>query len=126
MKETLSDYLMIGQKIQKARKNKALTQIELAEKTGIGYRTIQKYESNDVNPKIRNLKKIANILEVDFNSFFEIPNDYYDLKELAFEYLQLKLKLQKLKLKPISKELKKIIKKLDLMIELFEEEEWTS
>lgn len=120
MKETISDYLMIGQRIQKARKNKGLTQVELAEKTGIGYRTIQKYETNDVNPKIKNLKKIANVLNIDFNSFFEIPHDYYDLRELACKYLKLKIKT--INLKPLSKELKKTVKKVDLMINLLEEE----
>ena len=54
---------MINKKIKKYRKDKKLSQEELARKAGVTYSTIIKIESgaND-NPTVKTLKKIADAL----------------------------------------------------------------
>lgn len=53
-----------GELIKTARKNKGLTQKQLAEKTGLAIVTIQQYERNLRQPRIENIKKIAEVLDV--------------------------------------------------------------
>ena len=54
----------IGQRIQKARKNAKLNQSQLAKALGKTLRTVQNYESGDVEPSISVLMQIAGILYV--------------------------------------------------------------
>lgn len=54
----------LGERIQKARKSKGLTQKQLAEKLEIAEITVRKYESNKREPKIEIMKKIAEALGV--------------------------------------------------------------
>lgn len=52
-----------GELIKTARKNKGLTQKQLAEKTGLAAVTIQQYERNLRQPRLENIKKIAEALD---------------------------------------------------------------
>lgn len=56
--------MTVGEKIRAARKEKGLSQKDLAEKTGLSIATIQGYEQGKYKPKIENVQKIANALEV--------------------------------------------------------------
>lgn len=55
---------LIGNKIKQFRKDKGLTQKELATKLGVAEITIRKYESGDREPKLDQLQKIASALDV--------------------------------------------------------------
>ncbi len=55
----------VGIKIKEFRKEKGITQTELANKLNKSLRTIQKYEAGEVFPSIANIKTIAEVLEVD-------------------------------------------------------------
>ena len=57
----------IGLNIKKYRKEKGLTQTELADKLGKTLRTVQKYESGEILPSINNVYEIAKALEVFSN-----------------------------------------------------------
>ncbi|MFR6566899.1 MAG: helix-turn-helix domain-containing protein [Blautia wexlerae] len=59
-----------GKLIKEARKNKGLTQKQLAEKTGLAVVTIQQYERNLREPRLKNIIKIANALNVSPESLF--------------------------------------------------------
>ena len=48
-----------GQRIREVRKSFGLSQVQLAEKAGIGVATLQRYELNERQPKIETLQKIA-------------------------------------------------------------------
>lgn len=61
--------MTIGQNIKKIRKEKGITQRQLGEMTGIATITIQQYEANKYKPKIEQLKKIANALDVTLDVF---------------------------------------------------------
>lgn len=63
----------LASKIKKARKEKILTQEELAIKAGVTYTTLSKIESGQVtNPTINTLKKIADALKVSVDDIISI------------------------------------------------------
>jgi len=58
--------MTIGQTIREARLRKGMTQEELAEKTDISIRTIQRIENGEVDPRSFTLQSIAKVLEIDY------------------------------------------------------------
>ncbi len=60
---------MIGQKIKELRLLKGLTQEDLAERTHLSVRTIQRIESGDVDPRTYTLSLLAEALEVELETF---------------------------------------------------------
>ena len=54
-----------GEKIKEARLAKGMTQEELAIKTNINVRTIQRIENNEVTPRMFTVKTIAAALDID-------------------------------------------------------------
>lgn len=56
-----------GQKIKDLRIKKGMTQEELAEKTELSVRTIQRIENGEVDPRSYTLQAIASVLDVDYN-----------------------------------------------------------
>lgn len=64
-----------GEKIKELRKEKRMTQQELARLTGINRITIGNYERGNRVPNIERIKPIAKILNVDANYFIDMNND---------------------------------------------------
>lgn len=64
-----------GKLIRDLRIKKGMTQEELAEKTEVSARTIQRIENGDVDPRAYTLQMIAKALEVDYDLFLEIEPD---------------------------------------------------
>jgi len=58
----------LGDKIKSARTKKGINQKELAEKTGLTERTIQRIENHEVEPSVYSLNKISEILSFDFQT----------------------------------------------------------
>ena len=58
----------LGDKIKSVRTQKEITQKELAEKTGLTERTIQRIENHEVEPSVYSLNKISEILSFDFKT----------------------------------------------------------
>lgn len=67
--------MKIGLLIKKLRIKKGLTQEELAEKTELSSRTIQRIENGEVDPRAYTLQMIAKALEVDFSLFNKDDSD---------------------------------------------------
>ena len=65
MKEVIK--MTFGDQLSKARKNKDLTQEELAERLNLSRQTILRWEKNQVFPDISNLKAVAQVLDVSFD-----------------------------------------------------------
>ena len=63
------DYTVIGERLKKARKEKGMTQEELAEKLDISISQIYRVESGK-NISFKNFLKICEILESDPRDFF--------------------------------------------------------
>jgi len=57
----------IGTEIKKRRKYLKITQIDLAEITGIGRRSLQYIESGKMNPSIEQLEKILEALGLEIS-----------------------------------------------------------
>lgn len=60
---------MIGSEIKTHRTLLNYSQKELAEKTGLTLRTIQRIEKNQVKPSIYSLKKISEVLSMDVSKY---------------------------------------------------------
>ena len=56
--------MAIGQRLKEARAGMAVTQLELARRTGVGLRTIRQIEQNDFEPRLATARKLATALEV--------------------------------------------------------------
>lgn len=56
--------MTIGERIKAVRKEKGLTQKELAERTGLAVITIQQYEADKYEPRSDNIIRIAKALDV--------------------------------------------------------------
>ena len=56
--------MTIGENIKTVRKQKGLTQKQLAERTGLATITIQQYEADKYEPRPDNIIRIAKVLEV--------------------------------------------------------------
>jgi len=54
----------IGEKILEIRKQKGLTQEELADRAKINLRTVQRIEKNETEPRGNTLKMLCNVLEL--------------------------------------------------------------
>ena len=64
-----------GQLIKELRIKKGMTQEELAAKTEVSARTIQRIEHGEVDPRAYTLQMIARALDVDFSLFAEYETE---------------------------------------------------
>ncbi len=55
----------IGQRLKRQRTLRALTQAELAERTGVTTATVARIERDEIEPRMTTLRKLAQALEVD-------------------------------------------------------------
>ena len=62
----------LARTIKKYRKDRKLTMEQLSEKSGINLPTLKKYETDNRNPKLEQLSKIAEALEVSVFEFLDI------------------------------------------------------
>lgn len=76
----------IGENIKKYRKEKGLTQKELADKIGKGFSTVQKYELNISHPPIDVLNRIADTLDINVSKLFYIENTLNQSAEILSNF----------------------------------------
>lgn len=67
-----------GKRIKELRIKKGMTQEELAYKTEVSARTIQRIENGEVDPRAYTLQMIAKALEVDYGLLLENESDEHD------------------------------------------------
>ena len=67
-----------GEKIKVLRNKKGYTQLELAERSGITLRSVQRIENNEVKPSLHSLKVLGKALEVDFSEFRHLMDEKPD------------------------------------------------
>lgn len=117
--DKLSEYFKIGQRIQEFRNDRGLLQKELAEKAGIGLRTIQKYENNEVNPKTDSLEKIANALGYSLEGLLDLeglPERLKkDVRRSETEKLKSKVKATLTSLDQFKRDLSKLMDSSDAL-----------
>jgi transcriptional regulator with XRE-family HTH domain len=62
----------VGANLREIRKNKKLSQEDLAEKSGFHYVYIGGVERGERNINLRNLERIANALEIELSELFKL------------------------------------------------------
>ena len=77
----------IGQKIKQIRKSWGLSQIELAEKIGISFQQIQKYEKGSTRISVVRLQQIAEALGVNISIFFEEGEKAPQVSDYVLRYI---------------------------------------
>ena len=73
------DQIKIGRFISKKRKEKNITQSELAEKLGISDRAVSKWENGLCMPDAGNIPELCKILDITINDLFS--GEVVDMKE---------------------------------------------
>ena len=76
----------IGLKIKQIRKSWGLSQIELAEKIGLSFQQIQKYEKGSTRISVMRLQQISEALGVNITTFFEESKKVPQVSDLALRY----------------------------------------
>lgn len=81
MNET--DTIIIGQRIRQFRKEKGLSQTELAEKIGKSLRTIQKYEKGEIEVAISVISDIAAALDIPSSNILGYQSGVDNIQRLS-------------------------------------------
>ena len=84
-KEPLIDK-KIGQKIRQMRKGWGLSQSELAERIGISFQQVQKYEKGSTRISVMRLLQISEALGVRITAFFEEGEGIPKVSDFASKY----------------------------------------
>lgn len=79
---------VLGEQLKKARKDRDLTQEQLAERSGLSTRHMAKIEKGDVNPSFEVLSTLVKTLGVSFDAIFDPASEQVeaDLQEIAGLY----------------------------------------
>ena len=89
------DQIKIGKFIKKKRKEKGLTQSELAEKLDVTDRAISKWENGNCIPDISNIQELCKILNITINDLFsgyvvDMKDNEKKLEENLLEMIKVK------------------------------------
>ena len=84
MRQKNSKMLSLGIRIKQARENAGFTQEQLAERIGISRATIARYESGEIEPKLKNLIAIAEQLQISTDYLLGLNmNGYSQLPDIS-------------------------------------------
>ena len=72
----------LGNSLFHARKNRGLSQEEVAEKLGVSRQTISKWESDETIPDIRQSKKMAMLYHVSLDDLIDFDMDVKEIQEM--------------------------------------------
>lgn len=78
---TIEERKELGNRLKQARKEKGLSQEELANLIGLKVGTVSKYEQGDRTPGIGKLQLIANALGCDTSRFVASGDEYYRMTQ---------------------------------------------
>ena len=89
------DQIKIGKFIQTKRKEKKLTQSELAEKLNVSDRAISKWENGNCLPEVSNIQELCKILNITINDLFsgcvvDMKDNEKKLEENLLEMIRMK------------------------------------
>lgn len=104
----------LGESLRKLREINHMTQDDIAEKLGVSYQQVQKYESGKNRISIETLIALKNIFGVPFNYFLkQIEEDIPEDEQKSFLYgTYLSKQIQKVK---SDQDRSKIIKVVDIL-----------
>ena len=89
------DQIKIGKFIQEKRKEKSLTQSELAEKLNVSDRAVSKWENGNCIPDVSNIQELCKILNITINDLFsgcvvDMKDNEKKLEENLLEMIKIK------------------------------------
>ena len=89
------DQIKIGKFIQEKRKEKSLTQSELAEKLNVSDRAVSKWENGNCIPDVSNIQELCKILNITINDLFsgcivDMKDNEKKLEENLLEMIRIK------------------------------------
>lgn len=89
------DQIKIGKFIQEKRKEKRLTQSELAEKINVSDRAVSKWENGNCIPDVSNIQELCKILNITINDLFsgcvvDMKDNEKKLEENLLEMIRIK------------------------------------
>ena len=89
------DQIKIGKFIQERRKEKRLTQSELAEKLDVTDRAVSKWENGNCIPDVSNIQELCKILNITINDLFsgcivDMKDNEKKLEENLLEMIRIK------------------------------------
>lgn len=87
--------MTIAENIKRIRKAKGITQEQLAKMLGLSIMSIRRYESGAIEPKIKMVKKIADMLSVNFSEFFYGLNDEEKIRIMKETIIQADTTIEK-------------------------------
>jgi transcriptional regulator with XRE-family HTH domain len=90
----------ISRNLRRLRKERGLSQYDLAEMSGISQRMINHYENYAATPPVEKLKVIAKALNVKMSALLEDPEENDDLDAALFDTRSLKKMRDILELPP--------------------------
>ena len=67
------DFMSLGERLKQARKQRKLTQPDVARLTGINYKTLSNWETDFYRPNVDELKKLALLYNVSIDFLMEMP-----------------------------------------------------
>ena len=76
----------IGKKIRQLRKDWGLSQLELAERVGVSFQQIQKYEKGATRISVMRLKQVSKALGVNINHFFDDEEKLLQVSDESVKY----------------------------------------
>lgn len=76
----------IGLKIRQIRKSWGLSQIDLAERIGLSFQQIQKYEKGSTRISVMRLQQISEALGINITTFFEEKKSDLKVSDHALKY----------------------------------------
>ena len=82
-------HALIGERISDQRKRLKISQTELADLLGKSLRTVQKYESGEIDMPISVLEQISQILKTPINYLIGYDSSHIKLETLAYVYAYL-------------------------------------
>lgn len=86
----------LGERIKHVRKDKGLTQKELAEKLGIARSTLAGYETNQITPSVNIVFKMSKEFDITPNYFLRVMMVKLDLQENDYTTVNIIHELSKL------------------------------
>ena len=69
-------YELVGQKVERQRREARLSQTQLAERCGLARGSIANIESGNQRPTLHTLWSLADALQVDMRSFLPSPDEF--------------------------------------------------
>ena len=82
--------MSIGENISRIRKEKGMTQEDLAEKLGVTFQAVSSWERDEYKPELETFIKLTEVLEVPATALVEDKSATFNTKETVYDWEHMK------------------------------------